>query len=211
MDMKKVSCALVIAAASMSAAMATEIASPAAAPAPDALAPSSRAVAGLPVIGSLIGASILSFFALFQDSRASALCWHGVSTTFLVSLPSIAVGVLEESSLGLPGSVSCSTLVGSIVGGADVSLSRDPSKSVLPALKVTDFLEPSGIVSSVCVLALSRPSLKKASSTFVVNALMSTLSDLFLKSDSLNTLPIVDSDVVDPSFEQLILEDDSAT
>lgn len=61
MDMKKVTCAvLFVAAASMGATMAiTEV--PAPAPGPD-----TGAAAGLPVVGSLIGASILSFFALFH-------------------------------------------------------------------------------------------------------------------------------------------------
>lgn len=62
MDMKKVSCALIIAAASMSAAMAS-VEVPASAPGPAAAGESSGAV---PLVGSLIGASILSFFALFQ-------------------------------------------------------------------------------------------------------------------------------------------------
>ncbi|KAG5043368.1 hypothetical protein AAZX31_03G123000 [Glycine max] len=60
MDMKKVTCALLIAAASMSAAVAAAEA-PAPSPGPG---PSSGASA--PLVGSLIGASVLSFFALFQ-------------------------------------------------------------------------------------------------------------------------------------------------
>ncbi|CAL0310574.1 unnamed protein product [Lupinus luteus] len=60
MEMKKVFCAVVIAAASMTAVMAaTEV--PASAP-----APSSGASATLPLVGSLVGASVLSFFALFH-------------------------------------------------------------------------------------------------------------------------------------------------
>ncbi|RZB47911.1 hypothetical protein D0Y65_051463 [Glycine soja] len=60
MDMKKITCALLIAATSVSAAVAaTEV--PASAPGPG---PSSGASA--PLVGSLIGASVLSFFALFH-------------------------------------------------------------------------------------------------------------------------------------------------
>ncbi|KAJ9695736.1 hypothetical protein PVL29_010957 [Vitis rotundifolia] len=59
MDMKKISCAVLIAAASMSAAMASdEVMSP-------APGPSNAAQATLPVLGSLVGASVLSFFAFY--------------------------------------------------------------------------------------------------------------------------------------------------
>ncbi|CAI0428217.1 unnamed protein product [Linum tenue] len=59
MEMKKVACAAVVfAAASMSAALAQE----AAAPAP---APTSGAAGVLPAIGSLVGASIVSFVAFY--------------------------------------------------------------------------------------------------------------------------------------------------
>jgi hypothetical protein len=60
MGIKKISCAVVIAAAaSMSAAMAfTEV------PAP-APGPSSGATATLPLVGSLVGASLLSFFTYY--------------------------------------------------------------------------------------------------------------------------------------------------
>ncbi|KAJ1409933.1 hypothetical protein SESBI_22404 [Sesbania bispinosa] len=58
MDMKKVTCAVLIAAASMSAALAaTEVPAPAPGPSSDATTT---------VVGSLVGASILSFFALFH-------------------------------------------------------------------------------------------------------------------------------------------------
>ena len=62
MDMRKVSFAVIVAAASMSAAMAVDevLASPAPAP-----GPSSGASATLPVVGSLVGASIVSFFAYY--------------------------------------------------------------------------------------------------------------------------------------------------
>ncbi|CAJ1978635.1 unnamed protein product [Sphenostylis stenocarpa] len=60
MDMRKVTCAVLIAAASVSAAMAT---AEVAAPAPG---PSSGASASLPLVGSLVGASVFSFFALFH-------------------------------------------------------------------------------------------------------------------------------------------------
>ncbi|XP_020205905.1 arabinogalactan protein 23 [Cajanus cajan] len=60
MDMKKVTCAVLIAAASMSAAVAA-VEVPAPAP-----GPSSGASATLPLVGSLVGASVLSFFALFH-------------------------------------------------------------------------------------------------------------------------------------------------
>ncbi|EEF49159.1 arabinogalactan protein 23 [Ricinus communis] len=56
MEMKKVACAILFAAASMSAVMAQE------APAP---APANAASASLPVVGSLVGASLASFIALY--------------------------------------------------------------------------------------------------------------------------------------------------
>ena len=60
MDMRKVTCAILIAAASVSATMA---AAEVPAPAPG---PSSGASAAFPLVGSLVGASVLSFFALFH-------------------------------------------------------------------------------------------------------------------------------------------------
>ncbi|KAK8609246.1 hypothetical protein V6N13_025552 [Hibiscus sabdariffa] len=75
MDMKKISCAIIVVAASMSTVMAAS--SPAPAPAPSlspslspesALVPgpdSSFATATLPVLASLIGASLVSFFASY--------------------------------------------------------------------------------------------------------------------------------------------------
>ncbi|KAK8609235.1 hypothetical protein V6N13_025541 [Hibiscus sabdariffa] len=71
MDMKKISCAVIVAAASMSAVMAAD------APAPTpGLSPSSAPALGpaleinvatstLPVLGSLVGASLVSFFAYY--------------------------------------------------------------------------------------------------------------------------------------------------
>ncbi|RDX94896.1 hypothetical protein CR513_22660, partial [Mucuna pruriens] len=59
MDMKKVTCVVLIAAASVVAVAATEV--PAAAP-----GPSSGASTALPLVGSFVGASVLSFFALFH-------------------------------------------------------------------------------------------------------------------------------------------------
>ncbi|KAL3755350.1 hypothetical protein ACJRO7_002405 [Eucalyptus globulus] len=59
MDMKKISCAVLVAAASMSAVLASDD-SPAPAP-----GPSSGASAALPVFGSLVGASVVSFFAYY--------------------------------------------------------------------------------------------------------------------------------------------------
>lgn len=59
MEMKKIACVVFVAAASMSAVMAQ---SPEASPAP---APASDAIAALPALGSLVGASIMSFFALY--------------------------------------------------------------------------------------------------------------------------------------------------
>ncbi|KAI3412206.1 uncharacterized protein J3R85_017573 [Psidium guajava] len=59
MDMKKISCAVLVAAASMSAVLASD-ASPAPAP-----GPSSGASAALPIFGSLVGASMVSFFAYY--------------------------------------------------------------------------------------------------------------------------------------------------
>ncbi|XP_050911136.1 arabinogalactan protein 23 [Lathyrus oleraceus] len=62
MNMKKVTCAVLFVAASMSAAMAA-VEVPAAAPAPG---PSSDASASIPIVGSLVGATLVSFFALFH-------------------------------------------------------------------------------------------------------------------------------------------------
>ncbi|KAK4797627.1 hypothetical protein SAY86_029953 [Trapa natans] len=59
MEMKKISCAIIVAAAaSMSVAMAAE----GSAPAPS---PSSGASAALPALGSLVGASVLSLIAYY--------------------------------------------------------------------------------------------------------------------------------------------------
>ncbi|KAI3448909.1 hypothetical protein Pfo_005574 [Paulownia fortunei] len=63
MEMKKIACtALIAAAASMSAAVATTIAD---APTPTPV-PISDAVVALPAVGSFVGATILSFFALYM-------------------------------------------------------------------------------------------------------------------------------------------------
>ncbi|KAB5520508.1 hypothetical protein DKX38_024827 [Salix brachista] len=58
MEMKKIACAILFAAASVSAVMADEVAAPAPSPA-------SGAVVSLPVAGSLVGASLASFIALY--------------------------------------------------------------------------------------------------------------------------------------------------
>ncbi|KAJ4828006.1 Arabinogalactan protein 23 [Turnera subulata] len=58
MEMKKVACAVLFAAASMSAVMATEVEAP-------AQAPTSGAFSSLPALGSLVGASIVSFVAFY--------------------------------------------------------------------------------------------------------------------------------------------------
>ncbi|KAI3935225.1 hypothetical protein MKW98_018414 [Papaver atlanticum] len=61
MDMKKISCAVLLAvAASMNAALvgATDVQAPAPAP--------SGAAVAMPVVGSLVGASLVSFFAFYM-------------------------------------------------------------------------------------------------------------------------------------------------
>ncbi|MQM13888.1 hypothetical protein Taro_046814 [Colocasia esculenta] len=58
MEMKKVACAVLVAAASATAALASDAVSP-------APAPTSGSFAVAPVIGSLVGASVLSFFACY--------------------------------------------------------------------------------------------------------------------------------------------------
>ncbi|KAM7509017.1 hypothetical protein LguiA_019470 [Lonicera macranthoides] len=63
MEMKKVACAALVVAASMCTAMA-EIETPAPAPAP---APASHATVALPALGSLVGASLVSFFAFYMN------------------------------------------------------------------------------------------------------------------------------------------------
>ncbi|KAL7158145.1 hypothetical protein ABFS83_02G122300 [Erythranthe nasuta] len=60
MDMRKIAYAALIAAVSVSAVVAAE--SPAPAPGPT----SDAAVAALPAVGSLVGASILSFLAFYM-------------------------------------------------------------------------------------------------------------------------------------------------
>ncbi|XP_050285012.1 arabinogalactan protein 23-like [Quercus robur] len=70
MEMKKIACAVLFAAASLSAVLADHhhhTSSPAPAPAQAAPAPgpSSGASAGLPVVGSLVGASLVSFVAYY--------------------------------------------------------------------------------------------------------------------------------------------------
>ncbi|TXG63730.1 hypothetical protein EZV62_010724 [Acer yangbiense] len=62
MEMKKISCAVLIAAASISAAMAVETVNSVAL-APGANTAASGVAATLPVFGSLVGASLVSFFA----------------------------------------------------------------------------------------------------------------------------------------------------
>ncbi|XVF56084.1 hypothetical protein PTKIN_Ptkin06aG0088300 [Pterospermum kingtungense] len=64
MEMKKITCAVIVAAASMSAVMASTDA-PAAAPGPASASASSAASSTLPVLGSLVGASLVSFFAYY--------------------------------------------------------------------------------------------------------------------------------------------------
>ncbi|XP_018834413.1 arabinogalactan protein 23-like [Juglans regia] len=63
MEMKKIACAVLVAAASMSAVLADEgheQYSPAPAP-----GPSSGASAGFPVVGSMVGASLVSLLAYY--------------------------------------------------------------------------------------------------------------------------------------------------
>uniref|UniRef100_A0A7N0TPC4 Arabinogalactan peptide 23-like n=1 Tax=Kalanchoe fedtschenkoi TaxID=63787 RepID=A0A7N0TPC4_KALFE len=59
MDMRKVACAALVAAASMTAVLAVE--APAAAP-----GPSSDASVSVPAIGSLVGAAVASLFAFYR-------------------------------------------------------------------------------------------------------------------------------------------------
>ncbi|KAI5682177.1 hypothetical protein M9H77_03405 [Catharanthus roseus] len=64
MEMKKIACAVIIAAASMSTILAAEspIESPAGAP----IAAASDSIAAFPAIGTMVGASLLSFFAYYM-------------------------------------------------------------------------------------------------------------------------------------------------
>ncbi|KAL0410737.1 UNVERIFIED_CONTAM: hypothetical protein Slati_3663400 [Sesamum latifolium] len=63
MEMKKIAYIAVLAAASMSVAVATTASeAPASAPTP---VPTSDAIISLPVVESLVGATILSFFSLY--------------------------------------------------------------------------------------------------------------------------------------------------
>lgn len=65
MEMKKIACAVLVAAASMSAVLASE--GPAMAPSPTTTggAAHSAANAALPAVGTLVGASLLSVFAYY--------------------------------------------------------------------------------------------------------------------------------------------------
>ncbi|CAN4110395.1 unnamed protein product [Withania somnifera] len=62
MEMKKIACVTLIAAASISASMAQTL-PPSSGPTP---APSSDAAASLPHVATLAGASLLSFFAYYM-------------------------------------------------------------------------------------------------------------------------------------------------
>ncbi|KAL3832932.1 hypothetical protein ACJIZ3_007668 [Penstemon smallii] len=63
MEMKKIACATIIATVAATMSVAAAASGPSQAPAP---APISDAIEALPAIGSLVGASILSFFALYM-------------------------------------------------------------------------------------------------------------------------------------------------
>ena len=65
MEMKKISLAVIVAAASLSSALAAdEVFSPAPSPAAG-LSASGASATTFPVVGSLVGASLVSFFAYF--------------------------------------------------------------------------------------------------------------------------------------------------
>lgn len=66
MEMKKIACAVLFAAASVSAVMASEGHAHAPAEAPSGGAPND-ASASLPVLGSVVGASIVSFIAYYMQ------------------------------------------------------------------------------------------------------------------------------------------------
>ncbi|KAK8984705.1 hypothetical protein V6N11_020021 [Hibiscus sabdariffa] len=121
MDMKKISCTIIVVAASMSTVMAASSLAPAPAPAPSlspslspesALVPgpdSSFATATLPVLGSLIGASVVSFFAsyLHHDRRGWVSMAYG-STEFNNFIEN---GELQEVKLIGVGSCAISPIV----------------------------------------------------------------------------------------------------
>ncbi|KAG6581996.1 hypothetical protein SDJN03_21998, partial [Cucurbita argyrosperma subsp. sororia] len=87
MEMKNIACAALFAAAAVTAVVASdESHSPAAAP-----GPSSAASAALPALGSLIGASLVSFVAYVEDVRINAKILEGfdflsVCVSFVVNL-----------------------------------------------------------------------------------------------------------------------------
>lgn len=60
MEMKKIACGVVFVAASMTAVMAAEVGAP-------APGPSSGASVAVPALGSLVGASLVSFFAYYLN------------------------------------------------------------------------------------------------------------------------------------------------
>ncbi|OMO63159.1 arabinogalactan peptide 23-like protein [Corchorus capsularis] len=78
MDMKKISCAVIVAAASMSAALAAGDA-PAAAP-----GPASDAASALPVIGSVVGASLVSFLAYYLQAQFPVLGFNLFGDSYLL-------------------------------------------------------------------------------------------------------------------------------
>ena len=61
MEMKKIACGVVLAAASMTAVMAAEVGAPAPGPA------ASGASVAVPALGSLVGASLVSLFAYYLN------------------------------------------------------------------------------------------------------------------------------------------------
>jgi hypothetical protein len=64
MEMKKIACAVLVAAASMSAVLAAEspVQSPAGAP---GAAATSNGIAAFPAVGTMVGASLISFIAYY--------------------------------------------------------------------------------------------------------------------------------------------------
>ncbi|KAK8609249.1 hypothetical protein V6N13_025555 [Hibiscus sabdariffa] len=134
MDMKKISCTIIVVAASMSTVMAASSLAPAPAPAPSlspslspesALVPgpdSSFATATLPVLGSLIGASVVSFFAsyLHHDRRGWVSMAYG-STEFNNFIEN---GELQEVKLVN----GCSRFISELLSGLNLENTDLPEK-----------------------------------------------------------------------------------
>ncbi|KAG6762403.1 hypothetical protein POTOM_032902 [Populus tomentosa] len=113
MEMKKIACAILFAAASVSAVMADEVAAPAPSPA-------SGASASLPIVGSLVGASLASFIA-----------FSSVASLVLLALVCSRITVLafDDALAPLPAMATC-FLFGFVCRCACIRISSDAIQEI---------------------------------------------------------------------------------